>query len=108
MTSWLERRHKYFATVKKIMREVCDKHGILEVEFLGERHSPVYVAARQEACWRARNETGASFPLIGEVFNRDHSTILYSVRKYSDHVKRRANLSDCFGYPHDSQIVQTI
>lgn len=37
--------------------------------------------ARQAAIWRMRDELGMSSAAIARLMNRDHTTILYSIRK---------------------------
>lgn len=103
MSKGLGRKRAALAAITKIMLEVCIKHGIAPSEFLSTLRAARFVKARQEAAWRARIETSASFPAIAQVFMRDHSSIMHSVHRYQDKIKAR---EACYRYPHDSQIVR--
>jgi len=66
-----------------IAKEVAQKHGLTVSQMFSRRHQRALTVARQEAYWRARNETTATFPEIGKAYgNRDHSTIIYGARKH--------------------------
>ncbi len=71
-----------------ILAEVCAKHGISERAFLGNIRNMEVTHARWEAWWRMRTEVGASFPQIGRVSNRDHTTIMHGVRRHTERVSR--------------------
>lgn len=43
--------------------------------------APPIAAARHEAVWRARLVTGWSLPRLGRFFERDHTTVLHSLRE---------------------------
>lgn len=67
-----------------VLAEVSEKHEIPVSTIKGQRRSLNIIAARREACWRLRKELGLSYPRIGTIMgNRDHSTIISSVRKHS-------------------------
>lgn len=66
--------------VEQLLERVCDRFGISMAELLSrDRHSNI-AAARAVAAWLLR-EHGLSFPVIGRVLRRDHSTVLVAVRK---------------------------
>lgn len=68
-------------THQQILRSVARRHRVPLQRILGpDRHRDV-VYARQEAAWRLRN-LGLSYPKIGQVLNRDHTTIMYAVRQH--------------------------
>jgi len=52
-----------------------------------DRHKRVALA-RQATYYVARHTTGMSYPELGKLFHRDHTTILYGVRKIEKIVKR--------------------
>lgn len=74
-------------------RKYCQETGLLEdLERLARshrvtlkavyerRHSKSVVRARQ-AIWLWLHDLGKSHPEIGELFGRDHTTIIYAVRR---------------------------
>lgn len=68
---------------QKIMRDVCNKHGISKSELLSPRRAVPIVAARHEAMYRMSKETTMSLPAIGRrMGGRDHTTVLHGIRKY--------------------------
>lgn len=70
--------------VRRIVMEVCHKHGVSAIEICSEHRSQRIVVARHEACYRLRKETTWSLPRIGKFLGgRDHTTILHGVRKHA-------------------------
>jgi len=66
-----------------IAMEVCDKYEVTMEQLLCPRRHRFIVLARQEFCYRAKNEARASFPMIGQFLGgRDHTTIIESVKRY--------------------------
>jgi len=63
--------------LKNILLDVCAKHGVHPNDVVSQSRIEKYVFIRQEFILRCREETQASFPRIGHVLNRDHSTIVY-------------------------------
>lgn len=64
-------------SLRKILLEVAEEKNVHPNDIVGVTRSAKVVAARRDFVWRARNETNASFPRIGEALNRDHTTALY-------------------------------
>lgn len=70
-------------TMRGIAKMVCDKYDVSLEELRGPRRYKSLVAARHELMWRIKTELPhCSYPQIGRFLNRDHTTILYGVRKY--------------------------
>lgn len=63
-----------------IQTKVAAYYGIDKSALLSEMRTRRLAQPRQVAMFLAR-ETGASFPLIGRCFNRDHTTVLHACRK---------------------------
>ena len=73
----------YIAPSAKIIKEVAEKHKVSAGEIKGPRRNRYILAARFEAILRIHRELPhLSLPQIGRIFNRDHTTILYVIRKY--------------------------
>lgn len=64
-----------------IQREVARYYKLAVDELRGERRIKHVARARQVAMYLCRTMTAASLPEIGKKFNKDHSTVLSSVRK---------------------------
>lgn len=69
---------------KRIILQVCNRHGITYTEIISPRREVRLVRARHEAMWRLKNETAMSFPAIGRRFDRDHTTVLHAVRVHEE------------------------
>jgi hypothetical protein len=67
---------------RSIIAAVALKHGLFPADLTGSCKSARYVRARQEAIWSVRQATKLSTPQIGQIFGRDHTTILYSIKAY--------------------------
>ncbi len=69
------------AHVRRIQTEVCKAHKVSLAEMLSQRRARKLIQARHEAMWRVHHETTLSLPAIGRYFDRDHTSVLYAVRK---------------------------
>lgn len=76
--------------VRTILQEVAAKHGFTYSELTSDRRSRKIAYARQEVMWRASKETRASLPMIASILNRDHTTVLYGIRKHEERMKGTA------------------
>jgi chromosomal replication initiation ATPase DnaA len=64
----------------------------------GKRQAREVTTARQVYCFVARKMTGCSLCEIGRVINRDHSTVLYSIRIVQGYVDvADGNIIDVIG-----------
>ena len=83
---------KYEAVVARhnSMRDICievaKKHGLTLDDLRGERRQHYLVVARWEAAWRCFNETKNSYPAIGRVLHKDHTTIMNAVKKHQERI----------------------
>lgn len=66
-------------TMRDICQEVADKHGVTLKQMRGPRRQHRLVHARHEAAWRCFHETECSYPAIGRVLHKDHTTIMNAV-----------------------------
>lgn len=64
-----------------LLKLVALKRGIHQRDILGDSHEKPIVAARFEAMHLVRTHMEKSYPAIGRLFNRDHTSVLYAVRK---------------------------
>lgn len=68
-------------TPSLIISQVCKFYSIDEVVLRGTQKNKGTAEARQIAMYLIRKLTNLSLPDIGKEFDRDHSTVLYAIRK---------------------------
>ena len=68
-------------TPSLIISQVCKFYSIDEVRLRGTQKNKGTAEARQIAMYLIRKLTNLSLPDIGKEFARDHSTVLYAIRK---------------------------
>ena len=75
-------------TIEKIYSAVYKKYNIKKEDILGQKRNKDIAEARHICIYLIREITEISFPNIGKIFGRDHSTIMFSYEKIS---KRRTD-----------------
>ena len=68
-------------TPSLIISQVCKYYGVDEIVLRGSQKTKGTAEARQVAMYMIRKLTNLSLPDIGKEFARDHSTVLYAIRK---------------------------
>ncbi len=63
-------------TAEKIISRVSKKYGVTEEEIYGRKRTKHIASARNISIYIIRTVTEMSFPTIGKLFDRDHSTII--------------------------------
>ncbi|MAP96453.1 MAG: chromosomal replication initiator protein DnaA [Ponticaulis sp.] len=82
-------------TIDQVKRAACQVFEITKTDLESARRSRSVAYPRQIAMFLCRKLTTRSLPQIGRFFgNRDHTTVLYAVRKLEDLVKSDAALRD--------------
>lgn len=75
---------------KIIVREVCEAHGVSLNDIRSHVREYPIVAARREAMYRLRTETGLSLPEIGRRMGGfDHTTVIHSIGKHKEVMKTK-------------------
>jgi len=74
-------------TPSLIISQVCKFYSVDEVVLRGTKKSKGVSDARQMAMYLIRQMTNLSLPDIGREFNRDHTTVLHSIRKIETSIK---------------------
>lgn len=69
------------ATARAIVKDVAQRTGVPVEEIFGRTRTGDVALARHEAIWRIKKATDWSLPRIGRMFNRDHTTVLNSIRR---------------------------
>ena len=75
-----------------IQLEYCERYGITLAEMKGTCRKRIYAVPRQEAMAEVRKRLGWSYPRIGRLFNKDHTTALWACRKHGLQPDPRASL----------------
>lgn len=70
----------------RIAAQVAKKHELRILDLRSDGRQKHIVAARQEAIWRIKHETTMSLTAIGRKFNRDHATVLHSIKRHQERV----------------------
>ena len=70
-----------------IVSQVCKFYSVDEAVLRGTLKNKGTTEARQMAIYLIRKLTNLSLPDIGKEFNRDHSTVLYAIRKVEASLK---------------------
>ena len=79
-------------TPSLIISQVCKFYSIDEAVLRGSLKNKGTAEARQIAIYLIRKLTNLSLPDIGKEFGRDHSTILYAIRKVEMELKKGNNI----------------
>ena len=74
-------------TPSLIISQVCKFYSVDEVVLRGSQKSKGIAEARQIAMYLVRKLTNLSLPDIGKEFSKDHSTVLYNIRKVESALK---------------------
>ena len=74
-------------TPSLIISQVCKFYSVDEIVLRGSQKSKGIAEARQVAMYLVRQLTNLSLPDIGQEFGKDHSTVLYNVRKVEVELK---------------------
>ena len=75
-------------TPSLIISQVCKFYSIDEAVLRGTLKNKGTAEARQVAMYLIRKLTNLSFPDIGKEFSRDHSTVIYAIRKVEVALKK--------------------
>jgi chromosomal replication initiation ATPase DnaA len=90
----LTRRAKPFLLVQDVLKVVASFYGITVCKILADRRTVDVVVPRQVAMYLAAEFTEKSMPEIGRrMGGRDHTTIIYSVRKIKETLDDRPGAS---------------
>ena len=79
-------------TPQKVTRAVAKEFGILISELRSTRRSQSLVLPRQCAMWLCRKLCHASYPELGQFFERQHSSVIHAVRKLESRLDHEPTL----------------
>lgn len=67
-----------------IICEIAREHGVSSESILGRSRYPKDIKARHAAYAAVKERKGISYPAVGRIFGRDHTTIMSGVRKHGN------------------------
>ena len=70
-------------TINRIVTEVARTYGADSADIYSKKQNAQTTEMRQMAMYIVREMTGLSTKIIGREFNRDHSTVVYSLEKFT-------------------------
>ena len=70
--------------LKKVMDVICEQKHIHEFEVLSKSRAKPLVMARHQITFILRKKTKMSSTFIGTLLNKDHATILHSIKLWQD------------------------
>lgn len=79
-------------TIKEIQQRTASATGVPLSDIMSYRRDGRTARARQIAMYAARLLTPFSLPQIGQAFNRDHTTVLYTVRRIESEIHNEPEL----------------
>lgn len=80
LTDLLLAEKQHALTSEKIIRSCAEHWGIQSEDILGKAQRKECALPRQIAMYLCRNELKLPFTKIGEIFGRDHSTVMSSIK----------------------------
>lgn len=69
-------------SIRQVIGLCARKHGLTYDDILGHNRTRRYTAARREAAWLLYQKRTISKVVIGKHMNRDHTSIVYMLRKH--------------------------
>ena len=78
--AWCSARKNNAVTAKKIVSRVSKKYGVSEEEIYGRKRAKPIANARNISIYIIRKLTDLTLVQIAQTFDRDHSTVLSSIR----------------------------
>jgi chromosomal replication initiator protein len=75
-------------TFDAIVAVVCERFGLRPIDLASRRRSRHIALPRHVAMYLCRRMLNTSFPHLGELFQRDHSTVIHGVTSIEQRVKR--------------------
>ena len=81
-------------TIEKILNEVARTYNVMPADIRGKKRNANVSAARQMTMYIIREVTGMSMEAIGQEFQRDHSTVVYSIKTMAENITRDQHLKE--------------
>ncbi len=79
-------------TAQRIIETVAKRYNLKAADLIGDRRIGPIQNARNMSMYMIRQITGLSYPNIGKIFNRDHSTIRSNITSFERSLKNAPTL----------------
>lgn len=76
-------------TFERIVKTVAGHYGITSEDLLGKSQMREFAVARQVAMYYCREKLKLPYQKIGELFGRDHSTVMSSVKQIQKNIEEK-------------------
>jgi chromosomal replication initiator protein len=74
--------NKRVTRAQEILSETIREHDVSIADVMGQSRSRHIAKVRHHVMWRLKKELGMSLDQIGRLLNRDHTTVLYAIRRH--------------------------
>lgn len=91
LSDFIESKQASSLTAEKIASVTAQHYGIKVEDILGKSQEREYVTPRQIAMFLCREKLKLAYQKIGEIFGRDHSTVMASVRQIQNNEKEKTS-----------------
>ena len=81
-------------TIEKILNEVARTYNVMPADIRCKKRNANVSAARQMTMYIIREVTAMSMEAIGQEFQRDHSTVVYSIKTMAENITRDQHLKE--------------
>ena len=85
----IEEESKNAINSDKVIAAVCQIYGITSTDILGKAQSREYTLPRQIAIYLTRKHVKLPYMKIGELFKRDHSTVMSAIKQIEKQISER-------------------
>lgn len=82
------------ALAAEINKKVAKYYGVRDIDLMGETRVSHIVKARQVAQYLCREIAGLSYPAIGSVFKKDHSSVMHSIKVVERYMAESSEFSE--------------
>lgn len=82
-------RLKAFGLYEMLSQRCASKYGVTLEQIHGEARFAHVARARHEAMYLIRAKFKWSYPVIGRLFNRDHTTVISAVRRIQELIEAK-------------------
>jgi chromosomal replication initiator protein len=83
----LEKEQENALTAEKIVKQIAAHYGITSEDILGKSQMRSSTLPRQMAMYLCREKLKLPFQKIGEIFGRDHSTVMSSIKQIQKNIE---------------------
>ena len=81
-------------TIDKVLNDVAEEFKVTKEDIVGKRRLKQFVEPRQVAQYLIREKMNKTLESIADIFNKDHSTIIYSVKNVNNLLDVDKNFRD--------------